>query len=153
MTKKKDVPPAEAPEAEIVNAAPETPETSSGVSTPEPPPPPSASGEAGPEKPENSPDTNQDIHQPPSEAAPSKNRRAIVRAGAGLNLRAGPGPSFEVSAILPDGAEVSVLTLLAEEGPQGSFEFRVPGWKYVFTGQMVGWVDSRFLGEVNDGQP
>lgn len=152
MTKKKNVPPTETPEAETVNAAPETPETSSGVSTPEPPPPPSTSGEAGPEKPESSPDTNQDIHQPPSEAAPSKNRRAIVRAGAGLNLRAGPGPSFEVGAILPYGAEVSLLTLTAE-GPQGSFEVRVPDWKYVFTGQLCGWVAAGFLEEVDNGQP
>lgn len=140
MTKKKDVPPTETPGAETVNPAPETLETSSG------------SGEAGPEKPESSPDTNQDIPQPPSEAAPSKNRRAVVRASAGLNLRAGPGLSFEVGAVLPNGAEVSVLTLAAE-GPQGSFEVRVPGWEYIFTGQLVGWVDAGFLEEVDNGQP
>ena len=81
-----------------------------------------------------------------------KTRQAIVRADAGLNLRAGPGLSFEVGAVLPNGAEVSVLTLAAE-GPQGSFEVRVPGWEYIFTGQLVGWVDAGFLEEVDNGQP
>lgn len=71
--------------------------------------------------------------------------RAVVRVGNGLNLRAGPGPGFEAHEVLPDGMEVSVLTLLAEGGPQGVFDFQVPGWKYIFTGRNVGWVDARFL--------
>ena len=139
MPRKKVIPPAETPEAEIVNPAPEAA-----------PEEPAASVS---EKPENTPDTAQTVPQTSPETEPSKNRRAIVHARAGLNLRAGPGVGFEVGAILPDGAEVSVLTLLAEGGPQGSSEVRVPGWKYVFTGQMVGWVDSRFLNEVDHGEP
>lgn len=79
--------------------------------------------------------------------------QAIVRAPQGLNLRAGPGSGFEVGAVLPDGAGVSVLKLLAEGGPQGAFEVQIPGWKYVFTGQMTGWVDASFLLVAEHAQP
>lgn len=103
-----------------------------------------SSGEAQPAE---TPQADREDTQTPSgpESQPSEPVRAVVRAGNGLNLRAGPGPGFEARAVLPDGAEVSVLTLLAEGGPQGIFDFRVPGWKYVFTGEMVGWVNDSFL--------
>lgn len=88
---------------------------------------------------------------PSSPTQPPEPVRAVVRAGNGLNLRAGPGPGFEVCEILPDGMEVSVLTLRAESGSQVSFDFLVPGWKYIFTGRNAGWVDLRFLELREDG--
>nr|WP_325212927.1 SH3 domain-containing protein [uncultured Oscillibacter sp.] len=91
------------------------------------------------------PEAPQTSQSPELEPQPPEPARAVVRAENGLNLRAGPGPGFEVWDVLPGGAEVSVLTLLAEGGPQGVFDFRVPGWSYIFTGKYVGWVDSRFL--------
>lgn len=139
MSRKKAVPPAETPMAEIVTPAPEAaPEEPAATIS---------------KNPKSIPGTAQTVPQTSPEKEPLKNNRAIVCARAGLNLRAGPGPGFEIGAILPDGAKVSVLTLLAEGDPQGAFEIRVPGWKYVFTGQMVGWVDSRFLDEAGHGEP
>lgn len=137
MPRKKAAFPAEAPEIETANPAPEAASEEPAVSISE--------------KPGNTSDPAQAIPQKSSQTASPKNNRAIVCARVGLNLRAGPGPGFEVGAVLPDGAEVSLLTLLAEGGPQGVFEVRVPGWKYVFTGQMVGWVDSSFLDEADHG--
>ena len=76
-----------------------------------------------------------------------------VTAGRGLNLRAGPGPGFQVHTVLAEGEAVEVLKLWSS-GPQGAFEVRVPGWEYIFTRKKignsdsdgaVGWVDSRFL--------
>lgn len=132
MARKKAEAPAEKPEekipaAEAPNAPPSGPEVPTGV--------PEDSGE--------------------SRTAPEASRegiRAVVRSAKGLNLRAGPGPGFDVGEVLPDGAEVSVLTLLAEGGPQGAFEFHIPGWKYIFTGRRVGWADARFLEESGHGQ-
>lgn len=78
---------------------------------------------------------------------------ARVTAGRGLNLRAGPGPGFQVHTVLAEGEAVEVLKLWSS-GPQGVFEVHVPGWEYIFTRKKignsdsdgaVGWVDSRFL--------
>lgn len=76
---------------------------------------------------------------------------ARVTAGRGLNLRAGPGPGFQVHTVLAEGETVEVLKLWSS-GPQGVFDVHVPGWEYIFTRKKigisdgaVGWVDSRFL--------
>jgi len=62
---------------------------------------------------------------------------AVVRSPQGLNLRKGPALSYEVLEVLPDRAEVTALDL-----PMGA---EVPGWRLVYTGEIVGWVQSRFL--------
>lgn len=69
---------------------------------------------------------------------------AKVTAERGLNLREGPGCTFAIHTILPKEAEVRVLKVWSY-GPQGEFELYIKGWSYVFTGEVVGWVDSRFL--------
>lgn len=69
-----------------------------------------------------------------------------VTAPMGLNLRLGPGAEFEVVSILPKGTEVTVWQTWADgRGAQGWFEFHVPGWVYVFTGEMCGWVNASYL--------
>lgn len=70
--------------------------------------------------------------------------RAKVIADHGLNLRAGPGTGFKAHIILSKDTEVQLLELWSS-GPQGQFDVRVEGWRYVFTGTMVGWADARFL--------
>lgn len=75
---------------------------------------------------------------------------ARVTASQGLNLRAGPGAGFKPHSVLPEGTEVQLLPLWSS-GPQGQFDVRVDGWRYIFTGSMVGWVDSRFLQPVESG--
>lgn len=123
MPRKKSTPPAETPENETMNPSPEAeaPET-----PPAPPAPPQAPEEA------------------PASAAPEETggaapegRRAVVRSPKGLNLRAGPALSYEAVAVLPDGMEVTVLTL-----PGG---VTVPGWELVHTGERAGWASARFL--------
>lgn len=95
------------------------------------------------------------VDEPP-EAWPVEEREeprplARVTAGRGLNLRAGPGPGFQVHTVLAEGEAVELLKLWSS-GPQGVFEVHVPGWEYIFTRKKigisdgaVGWVDSRFL--------
>lgn len=74
--------------------------------------------------------------------------RMTVSAPQGLNLRNGPGNDFDVCSILPEGAEVTVWpTWCPGTGAQGWFEFHVPGWAYVFTGELCGWVCREFLAE------
>lgn len=62
---------------------------------------------------------------------------AVVCSDRGLNLRVGPALSYEVTEVLPNGAEVTALDL-----PKG---MEVPGWRLVDTGEKFGWVQSRFL--------
>lgn len=76
--------------------------------------------------------------------------RAKVTAGQGLNLRAGPGTGFKAHIILAKDTEVQLLELWAS-GPQGQFDVRVEGWRYVFTGTMAGWADARFLAPAEPG--
>jgi hypothetical protein len=64
----------------------------------------------------------------------------VVRAPGGLNLREGPSTRFRVLEPLPDGALISVLEL-----PYG---VEVPGWALVHTGSRAGWVDIRFIQEL-----
>jgi hypothetical protein len=64
----------------------------------------------------------------------------VVRAPGGLNLREGPSARFRVLEPLPDGALISVLEL-----PYGA---EVPGWALVHTGSRTGWVDIRFIQEL-----
>lgn len=72
--------------------------------------------------------------------------RMVVTAPQGLNLRNGPGMEFSVAEVLPEGAEVIVWQTWADgNGAQGWFEFRVPGWAYVFTGEKAGWVNRGYL--------
>lgn len=79
--------------------------------------------------------------------------RMTVAAPQGLNLRAGPGTDFYAVAILPDGAAVTVWpTWCPGTGAQGWFEFHVPGWAYVFTGEICGWVRREFLAELSSGE-
>lgn len=63
----------------------------------------------------------------------------VVRAGKGLNLRAGPGRDFPAAAVLPDGTPVNVLEL-----PYG---VEVPGWALVVAPAGFGWVMRDFLAE------
>ncbi len=64
-------------------------------------------------------------------------RPATVRSPKGLNLRKGPALSYEILCVLPDGAEATALDL-----PMGA---EVPGWRLIYTGERIGWVQSRFL--------
>ncbi len=76
------------------------------------------------------------------EAAP----RMAVTASRGVNLRLGPGQDFDVVSVLPEGAAVTVWQTWADgRNAQGWFEFHVPGWAYVFTGELCGWVKGSYL--------
>lgn len=68
---------------------------------------------------------------------PIKNRNAIVRAAAGLNIRVGPHKSYPSMGILADGTCVEILEL-----PGG---IRVPGWYLVTAPDHTGWVDADFI--------
>lgn len=63
-----------------------------------------------------------------------------VNAEGGLNLRIGPGRSYPVAELLEDGTLLAVLEL-----PCGA---EVPGWALVHTGERTGWVDRRFIQEL-----
>ena len=74
--------------------------------------------------------------------------KMTVTAPQGLNLREGAGTDFATAAVLPENAEVTVWpTWCPGTGAQGWFEFHVPGWAYVFTGKLCGWVRREFLAE------
>lgn len=62
---------------------------------------------------------------------------AVVVASNGLNLRAGPGRTFNVMEVLKDGTECTVLPL-----PEG---VSVPGWGAVSAGGKTGWVDLQYV--------
>ena len=84
-------------------------------------------------------------HSGPPELAAAAPRMAVT-APMGLNLRRGPGAEFDVVSILPNGAEVTVWQTWADgRGAQGWFEFHVPVWAYVFTGEFCGWVNASYL--------
>lgn len=77
-----------------------------------------------------------------TEAAP----RMAVTSHRGLNLRLGPGQDFDVVSVLPEGAAVTVWQTWADgRDAQGWFDFHVPGWAYVFTGELCGWVNDSYL--------
>lgn len=63
---------------------------------------------------------------------------------SGLNLREGPGFSFQILTVLPDGAQLAVLQL-----PGGA---EVPGYALVRyeggeDGPLVGWVNTSYIRE------
>ena len=60
-----------------------------------------------------------------------------VNHATGLNLRKGPHYMADVAEVLPDGAVLMDLEL-----PYGT---KVAGWALVHTGQHTGWVDRRFI--------
>ena len=139
MPRKKAVPPAEIPEAEIVNPAPEAaPETPSAAQPQalEASPVPPASPQADPSvMPEPGPSAPPDV--PEEETAAPEGRPAIVTAAKGLNLRQGPGFGFEVLTVLESGTLVLILDL-----PMG---VKVPGWALVWLGETAGWVSDKYL--------
>lgn len=68
----------------------------------------------------------------------------VVHADGGLNLRTGPGFVYPVAELLENGALLAVLEL-----PHGA---EVPGWALVHTGQRTGWVDCRFIQELEEAK-
>ena len=60
-----------------------------------------------------------------------------VNHATGLNLRKSPHYMADVAEVLPDGAVLVELEL-----PYGAV---VEGWALVHTGQRTGWVDRRFI--------
>ncbi|MEG1683092.1 MAG: SH3 domain-containing protein [Oscillospiraceae bacterium] len=65
-------------------------------------------------------------------------RVAAVQSPFDLNMRAGPDKNFDVLAVLPDGAPVTVLSL-----PYG---VEVPGWALLLSADgKPGWVMAEFL--------
>lgn len=62
---------------------------------------------------------------------------AVILAQNGLNMREGPGFTFDILCQVPDAAVVVVLPL-----PYG---VTVPHWALVHTGQAVGWVATRYI--------
>ena len=145
MPRKKAVPPAETPEAEMVPPTPEAALETSSAAQPQAleasPVPPAAANEAAvhPEVPEEEPEAEaapgeDSLPEPQSEP---EGRRTVVCSPKGLNLRAGPALSYEALAVLPDGMEVTALAL-----PRG---VTVPGWELVVAGERAGWAASRLL--------
>lgn len=68
----------------------------------------------------------------------------VVSAAGGLNLRTGPGRSYPIAELLEDGTMLAVLEL-----PHGA---EVPGWALVHTGARTGWVDCRFIQELEEAK-
>lgn len=139
MPRKKAVPPAEIPEAEIVNPTPEAaPETPSAAqpqaleASPVPPASPQAESSVMPE-----PEPSAPPAVPEEKTATPEGRPAIVTAAKGLNLREGPGFGFEVLTVLKSGTLVLILDL-----PMG---VKVPGWVLAGTGEITGWVSDKHL--------
>ena len=60
-----------------------------------------------------------------------------VNHATGLNLRKSPHYMADIAEVLPDGAVLVELEL-----PYGAM---VEGWALVHTGQRTGWVDRRFI--------
>lgn len=60
-----------------------------------------------------------------------------VNHATGLNLRKSPHYMADVAEVLPDGAVLVELEL-----PYGAV---VEGWALIHTGQRTGWVDRRFI--------
>lgn len=86
------------------------------------------------------------------ELQPSDMRQATVSAAQGLNLREGPGSDFSVLTVLPDGADLTVCPVCVY-GVQGVYHLHIPGWSYVFTDQIAGWVMDAFLSVSPDRGP
>lgn len=68
----------------------------------------------------------------------------VVNAEGGLNLRIGPCRSYPIADLLEDGTLLAVLDL-----PHGA---EVPGWALVHTGERTGWVDRRFIQELEEAK-
>lgn len=68
----------------------------------------------------------------------------VVSAAGGLNLRTGPGRNYPIAELLEDGTPLEVLEL-----PHGA---EVPGWALVHTGARTGWVDRRFIQELEEAK-
>lgn len=137
-----------APEAEALEAAPEAPSAPSAPPrAPEDVPAPPVAPEALPvpstlpQAPEASPAPPAAPEAPPVSPAPPQavpdGTPAIVNAFKGLNLRAGPGFSFDVLSVLESGTLLLIMDL-----PMG---VKVPGWSLVWLGETAGWVSDRHL--------
>lgn len=106
-----------APEAPAVN---ENPEPAATNETPEP----AAPTEGG-----------MDIQD--TALAGIEGKLIAVNHSTGLNLRKSPHYMGEISEVLPDGAVLMELDL-----PYGA---EVEGWALVHTGHHTGWVDRRYI--------